>query len=193
MPRIPSRKTRIRRLMEDCYSVDMSGASTLKLLQENGLGLRKKKFYEEWRTITKKDIKEGKREKSIPKKYRKEDKGLKKWERKSLGIGQIYRGSLIISSVPLHSTPFNRHYLGFRLNVFSFDKKSVSSALNSMKNDFLKKVGDYLRSFAYAQGQTLGIESATRITVTNTKNLNNKWFFAVEEKGKDIDSESGYI
>lgn len=191
MPKIPSRKTRIRRIMEDAYSVDMSGASTLRLLRENGLGVRKKKFYEEWRTLTKKEISKEKREKSIPKKYRK--KAEKKWKEKALGIGQIYRGSLIISSVPLHSTPFNRHYLGFRLNVFSYDKKEVSSALNSLKKDFLKKVGDYLRSKAYADEQIMGIESATKITLTNPEQYNGRWFFAVEEKGKDIDSDSGYI
>lgn len=192
MPRIPSRKTKIRRIMEDAHSVDMSGNATLKLLRELDLGIRRKTFYEEWRNIIgKSEPSKEKREKSVRKKYRKE--APKKWKKKALKLGQIYRGSLIISSVPLHSSPFNRRYLGFRLNVFSYDKKEVYSALRNMKKQFIKMVGDRLRSKPYADEQVLGTENPTKINVTNPDSLNGKWFFAVEEKGSDIDSESGYI
>lgn len=191
MPRIPSKKTRQYRMIEDAVSVGMSGNKIQKFLQSQGLGVRRKKLYAEIRSIKGESISKEKRKKSIPKKYRRE--APRKWKERGLKIGQIYRGSLIISSVPLHSTPFNRRYLGFRLNIFSYDKDEVYSALRSMKKEFIRMVGSKLKSQVYAQEQTLGTEKPTRINVINPHKLNGKWFFAVEEQGRDIDSEDGYI
>lgn len=192
MPRIPSKKTKQYRMIEEAVSVGMSGNKIQKFLQSQGMGIRRKKLYEEIRAIKKQTVSEEKRKKSIPKKYRKEER-IRKWREKALKVGQIYRGSLIISSVPLHSTPFNRRYLGFRLNVFSYDKKTVYDALRDMKKQFIRMVGDRLKSLPYADEQVMGTENPTKINVTNPDSLNGKWFFAVEEKGSDIDSESGYI
>lgn len=178
-------------MIEDCVSVGMSGNKIQKLLQEQGLGVRRKKLYAEIRAIKGETLSREKSKKSIPKKYRRE--APKKWKRKALQVDQIYRGSLIISSVPVHSTPFNRHYLGFRLNIFSYDKKAVYDALRSMKKEFIKMVGDKLKSLPYADEQILGIEKPTKIYLSNPNYYNGKWFFAVEEKGRDVDSEDGYI
>jgi len=206
MPKIPSRKTKQYRIIEAGISVGMSGNEIQKLLRENSLGIRRKTLFAEIRSIkakglTKKQQKimrekyEKKRIKYTPKKpseVRKE-----KWKEKALKMGQIYRGSLIISSVPLHSTPFNRRYLGFRLNIFSYDKKTVYDALDSMKEKFIEMCGEKkrLESRPYAKEsyEILGTEKVVKINVTNPNSLNGKWFFAVEEKGSDIDSESGYI
>jgi len=192
MPRILSKKTKQYRMIEDCVSVGMSVNKIQKFLQSQGLGVRRKKLLAEIRSIKETTVSKEKREKSVPRKYR---KGIapKKWKKRALKVGQIYRGSLIISSVPLHSTPFNRHYLGFRLNIFSYDKNEVYSAMRSMKKQFLKMVGNKLKSFQYASDQVLGTEKPKKINVTNPDNLNGRWFFAVEEKGSDIDSESGGI
>jgi len=192
MPRILSKKTKQYRMIEDCVSVGMSANKIQKFLQSQGLGVRRKKLLAEIRSIKETTVSKEKREKSVPRKYR---KGIapKKWKKRALKVGQIYRGSLIISSVPLHSTPFNRHYLGFRLNIFSYDKNEVYSAMRSMKKQFLKMVGNKLKSFQYASDQVLGTEKPKKINVTNPDNLNGRWFFAVEEKGSDIDSESGGI
>jgi len=187
MPRILSKKTKQYRMIEEGISVGMSANKIQKFLRSQGLGVRRKKLLAEIRSIKGITISKEKRKKSIPKKYRKKIIG-------GIGkIGQIYRGSLIISSVPLHSTPFNRHYLGFRLNIFSYYKNDVYSAMRNMKKQFLKMVGNKLKSFQYASDQILGTENPKKINVTNPNNLNNRWFFAVEEKGSDIDSESGYI
>lgn len=194
MPKIPSKKTKRYRIIKDSVSVGMSGNKIQKLLQDLGLGVRRKKLYAEIRAIKRKTVSEEKREKSIPKKYRKE--APKKWKKKGLGfgkVGYIYRGSLIISSVPLHSRPFDRHYLGFRLNIFSYDKKIVYDTMRSMRKRFIEMVGDKLKSFQYATEQIMGTENPKKINVNNPDSLNGKWFFAVEEKGKDIFSESGYI
>ena len=194
MPRIPSKKTKRYRIIEDSVSVGMSGNKIQKLLQDLGLGVRRKKLYAEIRAIKGKTVSEEKREKSIPKKYRK-GVAKKKWMDRTKELGYIYRGSFIISSssVPLHSRPFDRHYLGFRLNIFSYSKKAVYDAMRSMKKDFISKVGNYLKSEAYAKEQVMGTENPTKINVANPDALNGKWFFAVEENGSDIDSESGYI
>lgn len=192
MPRIPSKRTKTYRMIEEAVSVGMSGNKIQKFLQNQGMGIRRKKLYEEIRAIKKQTVSEEKRKKSIPKKYRKEER-IRKWREKALKVGQIYRGSLIISSVPLHSIPFNRRYLGFRLNVFSYDKKAVYDALRDMKKQFIRMVGDKLKSKPYADEQVLGTEKPTKVNVTNPDSLNGKWFFAVEEKGSDIDSEGGYI
>jgi len=194
MPRIPSKKTRRYRIIRDSVSVGMSGNKIQKLLQDVGLGVRRKTLYAEMRAIKGETVSKEKRRKSIPKKYRKEEvTPQKKWVDRTRKTGYIYRGSLIISSVPLHSRPFDRHYLGFRLNVFSYSKKEVYSALRGLKKMFISRVGDYLKSFQYAQEQVMGTENPTKINVTNPDSLNGKWFYAVEEKGSDIYSESGYI
>lgn len=190
MPRISSKKTKQYRIIRDSVSVGMSANKIQKLLQDVGLGVRRKKLLAEIRSIKK--LPEPKdREKYFPKKPPKVRR--EKWKKKALKIGQIYRGSLIISSVPLHSTPFNRRYLGFRLNIFSYDKNAVYDALRNMKKQFIKMVGDKLKSLPYADEQVMGTENPTKINVANPNSFNGKWFFAVEEKGSDIDSESGYI
>jgi len=179
-------------MIEACISVGMSANKIQKFLQSQGLGIRRKKLLAEVRSIKKTTVSKEKREKSVPRKYR---KGIapKKWKKRALKVGQIYRGSLIISSVPLHSTPFNRHYIGFRLNIFSYNKNEVYSALRSMKEKFIKMVAKKLKSYPYADEQIMGTEKPTKINVTNPDNLNGRWFFAIEEKGSDIDSESGRI
>jgi len=180
-------------MIEEGVSVGMSANKIQKFLQSQGLGIKRKKLLAEVRSI--KGLPEPKdREKYFPKKP---PKAPKKWKKRALKVGQIYRGSLIISNVPLHSTPFNRHYLGFRLNIFSYDKNEVYSALRSMKEEFIKMVAKKLKSYPYADEkyneQVLGTEKVIKINVTNPDNLNGRWLFAVEEKGSDIDSESGGI
>jgi len=194
-------------MIEACISVGMPANKIQKFLQSQGLGVRRKKLLAEIRAIKTKGVYQRgetrkERIKYIPKKYRKkyekeqlrkEQKARVKWEKKIGKIRQIYRGSLIISSVPLQSTPFNRHYLGFRLNIFSYNKNEVYSALRSMKEKFIKMVAKKLKSYPYADEQIMGTEKPTKINVTNPDNLNGRWFFTVEEKGSDIDSESGRI
>lgn len=188
MPKPRSKQTKRHEIIVNAVSVGMSGNKISKLLREQGLGVRNKKLYEEIRSVKGETISKEKSKKSIPKKYRKKDKGS------GFGkIGMIYRGSLIISSVPLHSRPFDRHYLGFRLNIFSIDRNTVYRSLRDLRRMFIKKVGNYVKSFQYAQDQVMGIENPTKITVNFPERLNNKWFFAVEEKGRDILSEDGYI
>lgn len=188
MPKILSKKTKRFRIIKDSVDMGFSGNKIQKILQDTGYGMRRKKLYDEIRAIKKTPISKEKRERSIPKKYRKKRDGI--------GIGKvdsIYRGSLIISSVPLHSTPFNRNYLGFRLNIFSFDKREVYSAMRRLRRMFIEMVGDYLRSFMYAQEQTLGVENPTKIFISNPEKYNDRWFFAVEEKGRDKYSKDGRI
>ena len=192
MPKILSKKTRQYRIIEDAVSVGMSGNKIQKFLQSQGMGIRRKKLYSEIRSIKKTSLSAEKSKKSIPKKYKK-DVALKKWKDRGLKAGYIYRGSLIISSIPFHSRPFKRHYLGFRLNIFSYDKNEVYYALRSMKKEFIRMVGSKLKSQVYAQEQVLGTEKPTKINVKNPKNLDGKWFFAVEEQGRDIGGENGRI
>lgn len=202
MPRIPSKKTRQYRMIEDAVSVDMSANKIQKFLRDNDMGVRRKTLLAEIRSIKAKGLTEKQKEIARKKYEKRREKAIKekpekirkrKWEERVLKIGQIYRGSLVISSVPLHSIPFNRRYLGFRLNIFSYDKKAVYDALRSMKKEFLRMVGNRLKSLPYADEQIMGIEKPTKINVTNPNSLNGKWFFAVEEKGNEIDHEEGYI
>jgi len=65
--------------------------------------------------------------------------------------------------------------------------------MRSMKKQFIKMVGNKLKSFQYANEQVLGTENPKLINLTSPDYFNNRWFFAVEEKGSDIDSESGRI
>lgn len=195
MGRVASEKTiknrKRRSLIEASLSEGLSGNDIQKLLQSRKLGVQRKKLYEEIRSIQGTQLRKEKSEKSIPKKYRKKrGGGLVKTT-----FGKIYRGSLILSSIPLHSTPFNRKYLGFRMNIFSFDKDEVKKALNSMKKQFLRMIGDDLKSYRYGaeSWETLGTEGVVLITVSNPDNLNGKWFYAKEEHGRDTGSKSGYI
>lgn len=188
MPRIVSKKTKQYRIIKDLIEKDYSANKIQIELRLYGIGVRRKKLLAEIRSIKGKQITKEKREKHIPKKYRKE-----KPKRRKLKFGEIYRGSLIISSVPLHSRPFNRRYIGFRLNIFSFDKNEVYSGLRSLKRMFIKKVGDYLSSYQYASEQIMGTEKPIKIIVSNPEKLNGTWNYAVEEKGKGEYSESGEI
>lgn len=186
MPKKPSIKTQKFRAIKEMTLEGYSSKRINRILKEiYGSGIRRTRLLQEMRAI-KEDRKKIDREKYIPKKYR-------KYKKAGFGeIGKIYRGSLIISSVPLHSKPFDRHYLGFRLTIFGYSRNDVKSAMNAMKDKFLDMVATKLKSENYAKEQTLGTENPRLITATNTDSLNGKWFYAIEEKGKDIDSKDGY-
>lgn len=188
MPKKQSlRKKKIETIKELTFLGFSSRDINKSLRDAYGSGIRRKILLQEMSSAkglgeTSKE----KRTKSIPKKYRTPKPVIKD------NVGYIYRGSLIVSSVPLHSRPFNRHYLGFRLNVFSYSKSEVLKALNSMKKEFIRMIGNELGSLPYAKEQTLG-RGIDRIAVRNPDSLNGKWFFAIEEQGRDIGSREGRI
>lgn len=188
MPKVLSKKSLTYLKITQYVNEGYSGNKISKMLRKDGLGVRNKALYQEIRSIKKTEVSKEKRKRSIPKKYR-EQKKISKAE----PIGKIYRGSMIISSVPLHSRPFNRKYLGFRLNVFSHSKEQIRRSLAYMKNQFVSFVTDYLGSSIYAKEQTIGYEPPTQIYVNNPQKFDGTWIFSVEENGKTEKAKDGVI
>lgn len=164
-------------------------------LKARGLGIRRKILLTEVRTLRKETITREKRIKHIPKKYRrKEVKPRKKWiEKVKIEAKQIFRISLIIPSLPVHSRAFKRNYLGFRLNAFGFDKDYLFNQLSGLREILIKETGKYIGSMPYAREQVIRVEKPVLINVLNPNYLNGKWFFAVEKEGKEQYGTSGNL
>jgi len=161
-------------------------------LKERGLGVRRTRLLEEIRLIREIKITPEKRKKHIPKKYR-EPKIRLPPPRK---IGRIYRVSCIISDVPVHSRPFKRNYIGFRLQAFHFNSKYLRNQISVLKNMVIKITSEYLGydvtgwdGFDFI----IGVEYPTEILIGYPDRLNNRWIFRVETKGTEIYSRDGYL
>ena len=166
-----------------------------KELRKRKMGIRRKRLLAEVRSIKEITITKEKRIKHIPKKYKRKIVVKEKWELRALKEERkpIYRMSLIIPSLPVHSRAFRRNYLGFRLNAFSFDKDYLLSKRAILKEELIKRTGKYIGSLVYAQEQVVRVETPTSINVLNADYLNGKWFFAVEKEGKEEYGVSGNL
>lgn len=166
---------------------DYSANEIQRRLKERGLGVRRKRLLAEVRSIKKIEITPEKRIKHIPKKYR------EKYIPPLPLIGEIYRVSVIIPSIPVHSRAFRRNYLGFRLTAFSYSRKLLYDKIRELKIRLIEKAGSFIKSKAYIEEFFIGVEYPVLISVSNPKFLNGKWFFAVEKEGKEQYGESGYL
>ena len=197
---------------------DFSSIQIQKKLQERKLGLRRKTLLNEIRTIKRtttktvlvkgklrkvtivKDIKvsERKRKMSIPKKYRKKPKiKVEKWIDRGLMRDKIYRTSLIVQDIPVHSRPMKRNYLGFRLQAFSLDKDYLIQQYSYLRSILIKEANEYLGFNVFENfnwnHKVLGIERCILIPVSNADRFNNIWIFRVEIEGSEIYSKDGRI
>ena len=186
-----------------------------KKLQEKNLGLRRKTLLTQIRimkgTSTKTIIEDGKRKKvsiykrieprlpkkSIPKKYRKKEEIKKKWIDRGLAEDMIFRTSIILQDIPVHSKPFKPNYLGFRLQAFSLNKEYLLNQYNSLKNILIKESNKYLTFKCFENfnwnHKILGIERCALIPIRNARRFHNIWIFRVEKEGIEIYSKDGRI
>lgn len=178
-------------------------------LRESGLGLRRKELLREIRIIkySKTKIIEGKKvtiwhkpkgyeeraKKSIPKKYRKriiEEEQVRFKEQ-----NKIYRMTLVIRDVPIHSEPFDRHYYGYHIFAFSTSLSELHRNEKSLKDDLIDKASNYV-GFDITQHPAydgIHIEKPKLIYVSNALRLNGRMIFRVEHNGKEEWSSEGVI
>jgi len=183
-------KAKQYRIIEQCVKQNISANKIQKLLQKENMGLQRKVLLVEIRTIKKVKISPEKRKKHIPKKYREEPKPViaPRVEPKP-----IYRISFIIPSLPYHSRPFNRNYLGFRLTAFSYDRNILNENRQKLRLMLIRKTGNFINSISYAEEQVIRVESPVLLNLIRPEYLNGKWFFAVEKEGKEQYGENGLI
>lgn len=186
-------KMQKQRVIEEYVYAGYSANRIQKELRAKGLGVRRKTLLAEIRNIKHTKVSAEKQKKSVPKKYRKKEKPTITERFVTAEIKPIYRLSMIIPSLPFHSKPFSRNYLGFRLVAFSFDKDLLNQNRHHFRLMLVEKTGNYIDSLSYAQEQVIRVETPNFIALGNAEYLNGKWFFAVEQEGKEVSSESGYI
>ena len=168
-------------------SRDFSSRQIQKKLRKRGLGLRRKTLLHEIRIIKGVKVTKEERERAIPKKYRKPIVfPLKK-------IEKIYRITLVIRDVPIHSEPFSRHYYGYHLFAFGLSKEELYRELSSLKRILLSKTCSFVHFDITGHPAYDGIhmESPVLIFVDNTIRLNRSWIFRVEHNGIEIYSDRG--
>lgn len=164
-----------------------------KKLTERKLGLRRKTLLSEIRSIKKIKITKEKRIKYIPKKYRKE---IIMEQIRLKELDTIYRVSYIIRDIPVHSRPFKRNYLGFRLQAFSYNAEYLLQNNQYLKQLLVEETNKYLKFIVFENfnwNHKIGIEKPTQIVITNAKRFNNVWIFRVEQEGIEVYSRDGRI
>ena len=162
-----------------------------KKLRKRGLGLRRKTLLHEIRIIKDVKVTKEERERAIPKKYRKPIFLVPP------EIDRIFRTSIILQDIPVHSRLMKRNYLGFRLQAFSLDKEYLIQQYRHLKDILMKETNKYLGFVAMENfnwnHRVLGIEKCVLIPVSNTRRFHNIWIFRVEKEGSEIYSKDGRI
>ena len=192
MPRPKTRKTKSLISIRNYIKRGLTANEIQRRLKKRKLGMRRKRILQEIRLIKKQKLTPEKAQKYIPKKYRKEKPIFPPPPKMEI----IFRLSQIISDVPVHSKPFARNYLGFRLQAYHINKNVLSSKRIELKNMLLKLTSDYLGyDILDWEGYDvyIGVETPTAIMTANRKMINNRWIFKVEKQGIEKYSKSGYL
>lgn len=193
MPRKQSKTTQRNKRLKWYVKSGFSANKIQKMLTKSGYGVRRKVLLAEIRLIKKQQIIQEKRTKHIPRKYRKQE------GQKFLGpqrIFQLYRISLTITNIPVHSTYFNRNYLGFRLQAFHIDKNYLADRIIKLKLELLRLTNEFLHSnIEQWTGYDcyIGTEYPILINVTNPQALNGRYIFVAERDGKELYSKGGFV
>lgn len=176
------------------------GYSTTKIqkrLSKRKIGVRRKVLLREVRLIKGIKISKEKRLRAIPKKYRKPKvKVVKKWVDR-VKVDVIFRVSYILQDIPVHSRPFQRNYLGFRLQAFSLDKEFLKQQHKNLKEILIKETNRYLgfncmENFNWNH-IILNMESPTAISLHGALRFHNTWIFRVESEGRELYSRDGRL
>ena len=210
------KKTKQLKAIKWYVSRNFSSRQIQEGLKKRDLGLRRKNLLSQIRiikgTTTKTIIVKGEKkkisvykkieirlpEKSIPKKYRKKPKiKIEKWIDRGLMRDKIFRTSIILQDVPVHSKPFKQNYLGFRLQAFSLDKEYLTQQYEYLKKILIRETTEYLQFKVFENfnwnHKILGIEKCVLINVSNANRFHNIWIFRVEKEGSEIYSKDGRI
>lgn len=183
------RRKKILSKIKEYINKGYSANKIQRELQKEKLGVRRKALLLEIRRMKKYKVSLAEKQKHIPKKYR------RKIIREPIRKPEIvYRISYIIPSLPVHSKPFKRRYLGFRMVAFS---NSITK-LRSNRAFLRRKLIEYASAFAGGNvlswnnwEVSIGEEPPTQVVVNS--NLIDTWNFAVEEEGKEQASRSGNL
>lgn len=167
------REERFKQYVEKGYSAN----KIQKLLKDENLGMRRKVLLtrvREERGLRKR--REGTEYKPILKEHK--FKGL-------------YRMSLIILDLPVHSTKTKPNYLGFRLTAFSLSRDLLLARQNQLKRTLLDKTIEYvgydIRNWD-GYDFHIGTENPVFIPMSEDEAFtrNNTWVFVVEQNGFEL-------
>ena len=190
MGRKPTRKTKAFKALRWYASRGLSANEIQRRLQKRNLGIRRKRILEEVRIVKDVKVKSG-RYKYIRKKYRPKD---------YIPVGKqkyLFRCSLILNDVPVHSKPFKRNYLGFRINAFSTNEKKLRAVMGKLRELLIDLVEQYLgypsSEWWFSHSTYIGYEYPRLIPVYNPEFLNGKWIFRIEREGREIRAKSGRL
>lgn len=190
MGRKPTRKTKALKAVKGYTEKGYSANKIQRLLKEQGLGMRRKRILQEVRLSKKIEVKKD-RFKYTPKKFRVREKTV------SPKPNMLFRVSLILNDVPVHSKPFRRNYLGFRLQAFHSDAKFLNSQISRLRDLLIDLVEKYLgypsSEWWFSSSTYIGYEYATLVQVNNPYFLNSRWIFRVEREGIEVKSSSGAL
>lgn len=189
MGRKPTKRTQATKALKEYASKGYSANKIQKLLKSDGLGMRRQRILQEVRLAKNKQVKEN-RFNYVPQKYRKP----------YIKIGKqtyLFRVSLILNDVPIHSKPFQRNYLGFRLQAFSTNEKLLRSKMSHLRSLLIELVEKYIgyrnSEWWFSDSTYIGYEYPVLMSVSNPYFLNNRWIFRVEKEGREIKSGSGNL
>lgn len=190
MGRKQTRKTRSLKVIKTYVKKGYGSNEIIRRLKKRNLGLRRKKVLEEIRLIKKQELELAKRQKYIPKKYRKRIAPPP-----PIKIKNIYRMCVIMNNIPVSSRPFNRNYLGMRVCAFSINEQFLNMNLDNLKQVLLREIEQYI---GYKRGvwwwdAEIGIEFPTEIQLHNAQALNGRWIFRVEKDGVEKYERNGIL
>lgn len=196
MPAKITKRTASFREIEVLVSKGYSANKIQRELQKENLGFRRQKLLLEIRLMKNQEHKltpekrQEWKERYTPKKYRKPEAG-------KIGIREkdkIYRMNIVISDVPVHSTPLNRNYLGFRLTAFSYSSADLNSQYLQLKQILIRLTSEYL-GYDILDWENydcyVGKESPVMMNVSNAHSLNGTWLFKVERNGNGVYENNG--
>lgn len=106
---------------------------------------------------------------------------------------KIFRVSLAIKNVPLHSTPQKPVYYGFLIQAWSLNLEYLRSKLSGLKSKMLELMREHLISQNYVDDLKGYVSVEYPVEIIGNESLNHVWRFKVEKNGVVIDDAEGNI
>lgn len=106
---------------------------------------------------------------------------------------RIYRVSLAIKNVPLHSTSQKPIYYGFLMQAWSSNLEYLRDKIYGLKTKMFELMRKYLISIAYVDDLKGELHIESPVEISGSQSLNHIWRFKVEKNGTVIDDAEGNI
>jgi hypothetical protein len=185
------REMLIKNSIKHGYSLN----KTQKILKKAHVGIKRQNLQAKFRFL--KGIeKKPHVEKYIPRKYKKRGGGG--YGKGGLGGGtekqmKLYRVSIAIKNVPLHSTSQKPIYYGFLIQAWSINPEYLRGKIHGLKVKMFELMKGHLISNAYVDDLRGELHIESPVEISGNPNFNNIWRFKVEKNGTVIDDAEGNL